>query len=924
VTLVITALVAEAAGGGFAPQAGLSGQTIVAIEFECAAPIDRQGLRRLVPKGVGEQIDAQDVERLRQRLEQTNIFTEIAVQLEPRDGGVALLVRLVRKPVVNAVRFRGNHEIGDAVLLRVARVQEGSAFTDELRDYALTRIRERYVAEGFVAARVEAVVRQRGAGDVDVAFQISEGTPLRLGSVDIEGELPVPVDEVRAAAGIEAGDRYARARQQIAEAAIARLLRSKRYYETRVHGDWLPGEDRTGVLRFTIDSGPLFLILFSGNRQFSDADLRGLVDLAGRAIVTDGTWREFARRVQRAYQEAGYYSARVDLRLEPGPPKVVRFEIEEGRRFHVTAVRFEGNQGVSAAVLRAQMATRPASWIPWRSGVFLDDVFDEDLKRLWYLYRHHGYQAAEIVDARTDFDENRGTIAVTVVVEEGALTIVRRVERVGVEPLAGSIPRLEVAEGEPLDPGKVEADRQALLGAFARIGYTGAQVTAEVQTAASGATQAATVRFIAVAGEQQHVGVVVVQNDFDTRWRVIERELHLEEGAALNPDALLRGQTNIYQLGLFRSVTVRPLEGGARSGSRDVAVSVSEKPAGTLSWGAGYNTRDGFRGFGEIGYANLQGLARRLSLRGEISLDPVEFNANDYSGNLGFREPHLGDTQWTLRANVIAQRSTTLVDPFSLERVAFVPALERLWLPGLQGGIEAQADESRVFDVEPDVLAFNPRDEGRLRTVSLGPFLVYDGRDDAFVPRRGVFDSLRLRYAPDEFGSEIPFVKLVGQHIHYVPLNGDLTLVYVLRGGWARALEQGDIVPIQDRFFLGGRTTVRGFAENSIGPTGSVVVDTLGRVLASGHPVGGDLVLNLNTELRFPLLYGFGGVVFADGGGVYFQDRAISLNDFRRSSGLGLRYVTPVGALSLEYGFKLDRRSGESLGQVHFSIGNIF
>jgi outer membrane protein insertion porin family len=82
--------------------------------------------------------------------------------------------------------------------------------------------------------------------------------------------------------------------------------------------------------------------------------------------------------------------------------------------------------------------------------------------------------------------------------------------------------------------------------------------------------------------------------------------------------------------------------------------------------------------------------------------------------------------------------------------------------------------------------------------------------------------------------------------------------------------------------------------------------------------------LNLNSELRFPLLYGIGGSVFVDGGGVYLQDRPVTFDDFRRSAGLGVRYVTPVGPLSLEYGFKLDRRTGESVGEVHFSIGNIF
>jgi outer membrane protein insertion porin family len=430
---------------------------------------------------------------------------------------------------------------------------------------------------------------------------------------------------------------------------------------------------------------------------------------------------------------------------------------------------------------------------------------------------------------------------------------------------------------------------------------------------------------VAVTGERARVGAIIVQGNIDTRARVIRRELPFKEGEWLDPDALLRGQGNIYRLGLFRSVTVRPLDTVAAEQRRDVAVSVAEKPAGTVQWGAGYNTRDGFRGFVELGYANLQGLARRVSLRGEFSFDPTEARPSEYIANLGFREPRLGDTQWTFRLNLLGQRSTRSVDQFSLERFAVIPAIERTVLvEGLRAGLELQVEQSQVFDIEPDVLQFNPHDEGRLRTISFGPYAVYDGRDDAFVPRRGVFDSLRLRYAPAALGSDVPFVKLNGQHSQYIPLAENVTFIYAVRGGWARSLAAGEELPIRERFFLGGRTTVRGFPENEIGPVGAPFINAQGQRSGGGNPLGGDMVLNLNSELRFPLAFGVGGAVFADGGGVYLQHRPVRLDDFRRSAGVGLRYITPVGPMGLDYGFKLDRRTGESVGEVHFSIGNIF
>jgi len=919
--LLIAVLVTGRAGRGFGQQPDVLGRRIASIEILCAATIDADDLRRLMPLHVGDDLRAADLDEARRRLNETHIFTEITIDVTPLDGGAAIVVHLVRKAIVNRIRFVGNHALSDDELRRAIRLHENSELTEKLRDDAVKRIRERYQKEGFETPTVDGEMRSRTPGELDITFRIDEGPPLQVRAIDIDGAGPVALDDVRHATGFRVGDRFVSARMRTAQAAIVRLYRTKHYYEVEVKSDWDPSR---GLLRFMIAPGVPFMVKFSGNQRFSDAHLLDLMDLPERPIVTDGTWRELARRAESAYQQAGYYFAKVQLRIESGPPKVVRFDVSEDGVFHVAAVELEGNHGLPAALLRAQMATQPPSWIPWRYGVFVDDVLDDDLKRLWYFYRRNGFEDAQIVDARTNFDRERGTVAVTVMIDEGRQTIVRAIERVGVEPIARRLPEFQLVAGQPLDPEKVEADRRALVTALARAGYTHAEVRAETITAPRGDADAAAVRFVATSGEQQRVGTVIVQNNIDTRSRVILRELPFKAGEPLDPDALLRGQSNTYRLGLFSSVTVRPLEGPSDQVSRDIGVSVAEKPAGTVQWGAGYNTRDGLRGFTEVGYSNLGGLARRLSLRGEFTLDPADVTSKQYVGNLGFREPHLWDTQWILRANLLAQRSTRTVDQFSVERFAFIPAIERTLLPGLQAGMEMQAELSQVFDVAPDVLLFNPRDQGRLRTVSVGPFAIYDGRDDPFVPRRGIYDSLRVRYAPGALGSDVPFFKLVGQHSQYVPLGDDLTFVYAVRGGWARALRPNEEVPIRERFFLGGRTTVRGFGENVIGPQGATIVDSLGRIEGGGDPLGGDMVLNLNTELRFPLLYGLGGSVFVDGGGVYLQSRPVTLNDFRRSTGLGLRYITPVGPLSLEYGFKLDRRTGESIGEVHFSIGNIF
>jgi outer membrane protein insertion porin family len=925
------------------------GERVVAIEYHCDAPLDREDLNRLVPIHVGDPLNPHELAEAERRLKLTGIFAGVAVESEPRDGGVAVVIRLVRQDIVNSIRFRGNETVRNEDLYRIIRIREGNALSAELRAYAIDRIRHRYLAEGFPDVGVSLHLQPRSPGEADVRFDIAEGEPLRISEIAFTGALPVEETDLRDVIPLREGDRYVRALHREAERRIVRHLRDAAHYEARVQSSWKLRDGKQGLLHFHIDAGPAFVISVSGNRRFRDRTLLGLMDLTTRAIVTDGTWRELARRIEERYHESGYYFARVRLMIQEAVPKIVELEVVEGNRFRVAEVKFEGELGLSEKMLLGAMATGPPSWVYWRSGFLIDAVFQEDLRRLWFLYREHGFRSAEIADARTRFDQEKGRVVVTVLVEAGRRTVVGEVSLSGFETVPSKkIPVLRTRAGEPYDERRVEQDRATLLTLLVQEGHADAVVDVTKSIEQGPARDIANVSFEAVPGELQAVGALIVQNNVDTRSRVILRELSFRSGDTLKPDALLEGQSRIYQLGLFRSVTVRPLTSDAEDRPADmprkepvgiprpdetageaakraevetseeerradVVVSVAEKPAGAMQWGAGYNTRDGLRGFVEVGHSNLQGMARRLSLRGEFNLEIGDVVPNEYLGNLTFREPRILSSAWALRSNLIAQRATRRVDQFSIERFAFVPAIERTLLPGLQVGVEAQLEHANVFDLEPDVLAFNPRDEGVLMTVSLGPFVVYDRRDDPFAPTRGTYDSVRARFAPALIGSDVPFSKLQAQHSHYLPIGGGLTFVYVARAGWAEPFREGDITPIRERFFLGGRTTVRGFEENEIGPQGD-----------SGNPLGGDVVLNVNAEIRFPLLAGFAGAVFADGGGAYLRERSVSIEDFRRSAGIGLRYLTPVGPVSLDYGFKLDRRSDESIGEVHFSIGTNF
>jgi outer membrane protein insertion porin family len=249
---------------------------------------------------------------------------------------------------------------------------------------------------------------------------------------------------------------------------------------------------------------------------------------------------------------------------------------------------------------------------------------------------------------------------------------------------------------------------------------------------------------------------------------------------------------------------------------------------------------------------------------------------------------------------------------FSLRAAALIAGINQKFLERSTVTLQYSFSRQDTFDVQPGAV-ISPEDQGKANIAGLQAFAVLDFRDDPFNPKRGVYLSGGAELASLLLGSQVNYWSLTGQTSYYLPVVRRNSLALSARAG--AILPYGDTpeVPIQKRFFAGGRTTVRGFKQDTLGPLGP-----------DGAPIGGNFQLILNAELRVPLQYGFLMAFFVDAGSVWLLNTPPYGFDLRETAGLGLRYITPVGPISVDYGWKLDRRSGESPGEASFSIGAVF
>jgi outer membrane translocation and assembly module TamA len=224
-------------------------------------------------------------------------------------------------------------------------------------------------------------------------------------------------------------------------------------------------------------------------------------------------------------------------------------------------------------------------------------------------------------------------------------------------------------------------------------------------------------------------------------------------------------------------------------------------------------------------------------------------------------------------------------------------------------------ERSHTFDPEPGNDPLPLDFVSNLATLSTAT--LWDRRDDPLAPVKGTFSSASIDHAASWLGSDVNNRKLLVQQYVFVPLGG---VVFASRVQWGKKFGPDPLL-LDDRFNAGGATSVRGYSEDSLGPRG-----------VDGLPLGGEAMLVLNQEVRFPIYRWVKGVTFIDAGNILGIDEPFNWSEVKIGYGGGLRFATPVGMLRVDFGMpgsalptsstrKPNTLSG---GRWYFGIGHIF
>lgn len=688
------------------------------------------------------------------------------------------------------------------------------------------------------------------------------------------------------------------------------------------------------TLTYTVTEKPSIAeIEYKGHDELEETELKDAAGIKPYEILNMAKIREAQEKIEKLYEDKGFFLARVSSHVEPGKdPDTVKliFDIIENDKVKVKRISFIGNKKMPSGKLKAGMATQEGGFFSFISGAgaYKQDAFDHDVQMLNYLYFNEGYVQVKIDRPQVYVTPDKKAIYITIRVEEGEQFKVGTVDFTG-DLLFSRAELFETTHIQEQDLFRyqiLQDDLKALQAKYGDLGY--AYANPIPRTRIREADKEVDITFEIDKGYKVYFGKFNMVGDSKTRDKVIRREMRIVEGELYNETRKRESLENIKRLGYFEEVTFNNKTPKGRNDIMDIDVVVKERNTGTIQVGAGYSNFNGFVFNGQVNQTNFLGKGQSLGISIDLSKVQSLYKAS-------FTEPYFMDSLWSVGGDIY--RSQRALTEYTETKTGADVRIGHPLAPFLNGFIRYKLDKTQIDDAEPpngDPDLY-PSSTANGLTSSATFTLEYDKRDDRFSPSKGVFTSLSLEYAG--LGGDLAYTKGFATARYYHKLFWDVVWRNNLTYGFISSNKPGQAPPFNELFLLGGANSLRGFDWFTVGKRkkSNAILNSFCSTLpctvgadaenAAMRPFGGTQELFYNLEFQFPLITeaGIKGVVFYDVGAA---EDALDADLFRQDVGFGFRWFSPIGPLRFEWGFPLQRKEqyGENPVNFEFAIGAPF
>ncbi|OPY69221.1 MAG: Outer membrane protein assembly factor BamA precursor [Syntrophorhabdaceae bacterium PtaU1.Bin034] len=657
-----------------------------------------------------------------------------------------------------------------------------------------------------------------------------------------------------------------------------------------------------------VERPPVSAIYIAGNKKVKTEDIRDKLKIKSGTVLNTEKVKESVDEIRKLYASKGYYAAKVNYEInqEEGYRAELRFIVEEPQRAYVRKITFTGNRSLKAGKIKGALRTREKGVFSWftGSGILDEEALDEDRKQIEALYHDNGHVRVKVAAPDIKISPDGKSISIAFKIDEG------NVYKIGDVDFKGDIAfdqteirkKLKNKTGNTFRSSLFQEDVLMLTDIYQDMGY--AFVDIAPLTGINDETKTVDISFDIAKGSEVFFNRINIVGNTKTRDKVVRRELKFAEGDRYSSSKMKESKRRLTNTTYFKNLDLKTIKTDEPD-KVNLDVLVEEKPTGTLSLGVGYSTYEKILLTGSVSQENIFGTGKKVYL--DASLSSI---ARLY--NITLVDPYIFDKNLSTSLNVF--NTIRYFDTYTYGGTGGSFTVSRPITDYLRAALRYRFERISVTDITDDAGSFIQEQAGTKSTSSVTASLTRNTIDDILNPSIGVIASASLEVAGGPFMADNNFIKGILSYGRYFPLKWGTALFLRGTAGTVRQYG-GTTVPVYERFYVGGISTVRGFRYGEAGPTDPATDDV----------IGAQNELIFNSELIFPIYKpaGLKGVVFFDYG-KGFDEMNGFFQSLRPAAGFGVRWFSPMGPIRLELGFNLNRKSGERGTVFDFSMGKPF
>jgi outer membrane protein insertion porin family len=956
------------------------GRKIVSVEFEPAdQPLAREDLERRVPLHAGSVFHESDLRATLQNLYSSGRYADLAVDASDEGAGLALRFLTQRAYFVGRIEIIGAKQPpNESQLISVAKLKAGALYSPAGKNQAIESMQFLLRQNGFYNANVEAQVDYEPEyEEAHVTFNVDPGKRARLEKPEITGNVQRSTNNIIRATHWKrlygwfglGWQPVTNARMRSGIENVRRFYENRNLLESKVTLSRLDYHEDSNTVEphIEIKEGPRIVIVVDGT-HIGHGKLTELIPMFQEHAIDADLLAEGDHNLEQYLQSQGYFEAEVTHSVTDGKnasERTVAYKVDRGGRHKLVYVGIAGNHYFSESTIRERLTVEPARLPRFPYGRFNEAYLRQDLQAIQNLYTSNGFRDVKVT-SRIEDDFRGGTnhLAVFITIVEGRQWFVSNLSLEGVlesdrkaleEMLASS-------RNQVFSDASVAFDRDDLLSFYYGRGYLNATFDYYVTPAEK--PQHVDLRYVVRPGGREYVRNVLVTGLETTRARLVFDRMELKGGEPLSLSKEIDTQRRLYSLGIFARVNTAIQNPNGDEPDKYVLYDVDEARHYSATFGLGaqlarigggvtsLDNPAGSTGFAPrvaigVSRINLFGLGQTVGVQTAVS------TIQQRASLTYFIPQFVSNEKLNFTASVLIENASDIRTFTEHRREGSIQLSERISRAYTFQYRLAYRNVtlSNLKIIEGSVPILSQPETAGVATFTI----IQDKRDDPTDAHHGIYSTLDLSYAPGFLGTQTHFARSLFRNSTYHPFGRDLVFARSTQFGIIQRTggknettpEDENPIPLAERIYSGGSTSLRAFPDFQAGP----------RDLTTGFPVGGNALFSNTFELRFPLFGdNLGGVIFHDAGNVYssirdlsFRFRQHNLSDFDytvQSLGFGIRYHTPIGPLRIDLSFSPDAPrffglkgtiqdilNGETLPSVvqkinafqfHFSLGQAF